>query len=228
MPSIVPSSTSTSSDPRASTATTTMSPPSPDPPPPPPHDPDRATPQSSSSLLQKIGAGFSSLKDCSPELVAIMLVKILESFNYFSLSITTVDYLSSEFGVSDVRAGSIYGLWGTLLTVYGVACGPVVDAAGIRWCLVASALSTGIARTILALTRSKGLALFSFFVPAAVGGALGVPVLTIGVKRTSPPHARGFAFSIFYWYVCLFFSFFFHCALSSRLYSLFFLPPFFY
>lgn len=98
-----------------------------------------------------------------------------------------------------MKAGSIYGTWGTLLVAYGVLGGAVIDAVGVRGCLVASALATGAARATLALTRSKGMALFSFFVPAAVGGALGVPVLTIGVKRCSPPHARGFAFSIFYW-----------------------------
>jgi len=93
-----------------------------------------------------------------------------------------------------------------LLTLYGVLCGPLIDAVGVRGCLIVSALATGTARTIMALTRSKGLALFSYFLPAAVGGALGVPVLTIGVKRCSPQHARGFAFSIFY------------CTFSNRFY----------
>lgn len=125
-------------------------------------------------------------------------IQILESFNYFSLSITAADYLTGEFGVPDVQAGSIYGAWGMLIVLYGVLGGAVIDAVGIRGCLMFSAAATGAARTALALTRSKGVALFCFFVPAAVGGALGVPVLTIGVKRCSPPHPRGFAFSIFY------------------------------
>ena len=98
----------------------------------------------------------------------------------------------------DVQAGSIYGAWGMLIVLYGVLGGAVIDAVGVRGCLLFSAAATGAARAALALTRSKGVALFCFFVPAAIGGALGVPVLTIGVKRCSPPHARGFAFSIFY------------------------------
>jgi len=84
------------------------------------------------------------------------------------------------------------------IVLYGVLGGAVIDAVGIRGCLLFSAAATGAARAALALTRSKAVALFVFFVPAALGGALGVPVLTIGVKRCSPPHARGFAFSIFY------------------------------
>jgi len=100
--------------------------------------------------------------------------------------------------VPDVQAGSIYGAWGMLIVLYGVLGGAVIDAVGVRGCLLFSAAATGAARAALALTRSKGVALFCFFVPAAIGGALGVPVLTIGVKRCSPPHARGFAFSIFY------------------------------
>ena len=125
-------------------------------------------------------------------------IQVLESFNYFSLSITAADYLTGEFGVPDVQAGSIYGAWGMLIVLYGVLGGAVIDAVGVRGCLLFSATATGAARAALALTRSKGVALFCFFVPAAIGGALGVPVLTIGVKRCSPPHARGFAFSIFY------------------------------
>ena len=85
-----------------------------------------------------------------------------------------------------------------LIVLYGVLGGAVIDAVGVRGCLLFSAAATGAARAALALTRSKGVALFCFFVPAAIGGALGVPVLTIGVKRCSPPHARGFAVSIFY------------------------------
>ena len=85
-----------------------------------------------------------------------------------------------------------------LIVLYGVLGGAVIDAVGVRGCLLFSAAATGAARAALALTRSKGAALFCFFVPAAIGGALGVPVLTIGVKRCSPPHARGFAFSLFY------------------------------
>ena len=98
----------------------------------------------------------------------------------------------------DVQAGSIYGAWGMLIVLYGVLGGAVIDAVGVRGCLLFSAAATGAARAALAVTRSKGAAMFCFFVPAAIGGALGVPVLTIGVKRCSPPHARGFAFSLFY------------------------------
>lgn len=98
----------------------------------------------------------------------------------------------------DVTAGSIYGAWGMLIVLYGVLGGAAIDAVGVRGCLLFSAATTGAARALLAITRSKGLALFCFFVPAAIGGALGVPVLTIGVKRCAPPHARGFAFSLFY------------------------------
>lgn len=40
-------------------------------------------------------------------------------------------YLTEEFGVSDIRAGTLYGLWGTLLTLYGFALGGMIDVLGV-------------------------------------------------------------------------------------------------
>lgn len=88
---------------------------------------------------------------------------VLESFNYFSTSLLFVLYLTQEFGVSDievmdyspatctrpvklmasawahhalrlVQAGTLYGLWGTLLVVYGIAFSSVIDLFGAHSC----------------------------------------------------------------------------------------------
>ena len=39
-------------------------------------------------------------------------------------------YLTEEFGISDYRAGTLYGLWGTLLTAYGFLLGGAIDFLG--------------------------------------------------------------------------------------------------
>lgn len=97
-----------------------------------------------------------------------------------------------------MEAGSLYGLWGTLIVGVGVLCGGVIDAAGVRTSLLVSSAATIIARAALATTTSRAVAVAALLGPASLGGALGVPVLTIGVKRASPPHSRATAFSMFY------------------------------
>lgn len=54
-------------------------------------------------------------------------------YNYFSLSRSMTLYLTEEFGVSDYRAGTLYGAWGTLLTAYGFLLGGAIDVLGALW-----------------------------------------------------------------------------------------------
>lgn len=126
------------------------------------------------------------------------LLQVLESFNYFSLSITLADFLTAAFGASDVEAGSLYGAWGAALVGAGMALGPVIDVAGVRRSLLLSASVTAVSRAALAAVTSRRAAIAILLVPVSLGGALGSPVLTIGVKRAAPERARGFVFSLFY------------------------------
>ncbi len=124
--------------------------------------------------------------------------QVLESFNYFSLSITLADYLTASFGASDVEAGSLYGAWGAALVGAGMALGPLIDAAGVRRSLLLSATVTALSRAALAIVTGRRAAIAILLVPVSLGGALGSPVLTIGVKRAAPERARGFVYSLLY------------------------------
>lgn len=55
---------------------------------------------------------------------------MLESYNYFSLSRLFVLYLTEDFGISDLTAGTLYGVWGMLLTAYGFFLGGAIDFLG--------------------------------------------------------------------------------------------------
>ena len=65
------------------------------------------------------------------QLWILYLLKLLESFAYFSLSYVLVLYLSEEFGYSDVAAGWVYGFFGMLISVYGVLVGFIIDQLGL-------------------------------------------------------------------------------------------------
>ena len=50
----------------------------------------------------------------------------------------------------------------------------------------------------MAVTRSRTVLLLTLLGPETLSAALGVPVLTIGIKRFTSPGNRGFAFALFY------------------------------
>jgi proton-dependent oligopeptide transporter, POT family len=122
----------------------------------------------------------------------------LESYNYFSLSRILALYLTEQFGFSDMSAGTIYGLWGTLLTLYGLFLGGAIDWMGIKKSLVVCFVLNIGSRLVMGCTTTPWLLLLTLLGPNTVAGSLGVPVMTISVKRYTNEHNRGFAFSLFY------------------------------
>lgn len=87
-----------------------------------------------SCTARVLKATVTSLLCTSPppnrDLYIIFTLKVLESYNYFSLSRLLVLYLTENFGVDDYNAGVLYGLWGTLLTAYGFFLGGAIDILG--------------------------------------------------------------------------------------------------
>ena len=111
---------------------------------------------------------FALLRRAPPELRLVYLVKALDSYGYFALSEVFTTYFS-EFGVSDVAAGTYYGAWGTAITAYGVATGFAIDAMGVRRSLVACYTLQTLARLILAFTTNKTVAVVVLNVNKHIG-----------------------------------------------------------
>lgn len=68
-------------------------------------------------------AGLHSLSDSPPELWKAYVLKFLDSYAYFSFSLIFTLFLSDDFGMSDIEAGTYYGAWGALVTVFGLFTG---------------------------------------------------------------------------------------------------------
>ena len=90
------------------------------------------------------------------ELWILYVLKLLESFAYFSLSYVLVLYLSEEFGYSDQGAGWLYGFFGMLISLYGVFVGFIIDQLGVKRSLARAASSSHcVARQSRARTRLR-------------------------------------------------------------------------
>ena len=153
---------------------------------------------SPTALLAKVTSGFSSLKGSPPELYKAYALKFLDSYSYFSFSIIFTLFLSEDFGYSDVTAGGIYGLWGALITVYGLLTGFVVDNIGVAKSLRLGFAVSLVARILIFATTSRYMLLLNICVTLPLGNCLGIPVLTTGIRRYTNEHCRGFAFGLFY------------------------------
>jgi hypothetical protein len=146
------------------------------------------------NLLQ----GFTSLQGSPPELFTAFVLKFLDSYSYFSFSIIFTLFLSNDFGLDDVTAGTLYGAWGALITIYGLLTGFVVDNLG-----VARSLRLGFALSLLArigifMTTSKTMLYIHLCGTLPLANCLGIPVLTTGIRRYTNDSNRGFAFGLFY------------------------------
>ena len=140
---------------------------------------------------------FALLRRAPPELRLVYLLKALDSYGYFALSEVFTTYFS-EFGVSDVAAGTYYGAWGTAITAYGVATGFAIDAMGVRRSLVACYALQTLARLVLAFTTDTRVAVVTLFTIQALASSWGAPVMTIAIKRIVADADRVVSFGIFY------------------------------
>ena len=151
-----------------------------------------------SHLVGQVWQGFQSLRGSPSELYKAFALKFLDSYSYFSFSIIFTLFLSHDFGFSDVQAGAFYGLWGALSTLYGLLVGTLVDKLGVSKSLQLGFVLTLLARVCIAFTTSKTMLLVQICGTLPLGNCLGIPVLTIGIRRYTHESAMGFAFGLFY------------------------------
>lgn len=139
-----------------------------------------------------------SLRRAPRELWLAFVLKLVSSCVYFSTALVFVPYLSSEFKYDDVMAGTIYGVWGFLSSVAGVAVGPLIDRLGVRRSLLLGFVVGACGTCAMALAKSTWLLLIAVCGLLPLSTALGIPVLTIGIKRYTSAANRRIAYGIFY------------------------------
>jgi len=149
-------------------------------------------------IVERVRDGFASLRGTPPELPKAYVLKFLDSYAYFSFSLIFTLFLSSDFGFSDVEAGTAYGAWGALVTVFGLLTGFVIDSWGVAASLRVGFAVSLAARIMIFLTTSRAVLYANVFVLLPLGNCLGIPVLATGVRRYTREDARGFAFGLFY------------------------------
>lgn len=107
-------------------------------------------------------------------------------------------FLSDDFGMSDVQAGTVYGAWGALITIFGLFTGTVIDNLGVAKCLRIGFVLSLLSRITIFLCTSRGVLYIVLLGTLPFSNCLGIPVLTVGIRRYTNEVNRGFAFGLFY------------------------------
>lgn len=160
--------------------------------------PPRPAPGTGAEKTVSCLSSIRMLRHAPRELWLLMVLKVLESYGYFSMSLSLTVFLSDEFGFTDTEAGVMYGTWGLLISVFGLITGIAVDMLGVRRALIVGSVLSTAGRFWLTVAQSRWEVYTVLFGVLPLGLAFGIPVLTIGVKRYTNSRTRTFAFSVFY------------------------------
>jgi len=142
---------------------------------------------------------FMVLKGAVRELWLIFGTKVLTITAYGLVGTSTLGlWLSSDVGLSDQSAGIVIASWSSVLTIFTVMVGSLVDAIGIRKSLLAGFGLCVLARFTMSFFSAPWIALPLGLLPLALGEALQTPVMVAAVRRFSTTRQRSIAFSIYY------------------------------
>eukprot|EP00300_Choanocystis_sp_HF-7_P042714 c9421_g1_i1.p1 GENE.c9421_g1_i1~~c9421_g1_i1.p1 ORF type:complete len:499 (-),score=121.94 c9421_g1_i1:84-1580(-) len=151
-----------------------------------------------SGKMKAAYAEIEPLKKAPRELWIVYVLKLLESYGYFSMSLILTLYLSEEFGYDDVDAGLIYGVFGMLVSVYGIFVGFVIDNFGVQRSLILGHILLVAGRILLGIAKSQTVLLLVLFIIIPMGMCFGIPVMMTGIRRYTDSSNRTAAFGLFY------------------------------
>eukprot|EP00128_Syssomonas_multiformis_P005451 Colp12_sorted_trinity150504_noHs@32239 len=141
--------------------------------------------------------GWGVLKAAPRELWLIFLMKFLTSYAYYSVATNLTSFLTEEMDYSDYQAGWVYGTFGLLISVFQLCVGPVLDALGVRWALIAGAVVNTVSHAIIFMAKDDKLLLSAMYGFQPIAQALGVPVMSIAIRRYTNSTNRVLAYGLF-------------------------------
>ena len=95
--------------------------------------------------------------------------------------------------MSDIQAGSIYGAWGAMITIFGLVTGTMIDNLGMAKCLRIGFVMSFLSWVVIFATASKEVLSVCLLITLPFSNCLGIPMLTVGISRYTNDVNRGFA-----------------------------------
>jgi MFS family permease len=148
-------------------------------------------------VIEDYLGGLFGLFTCPREIWFAYLLKIMESLCYFSTVLVLMAFLTQDMGLSDVRAGTIFGIFSASMSFFMLFVGFISDSLGIKKALIVGLVIALAGRMSIAFTTLPWLVYPGLFL-LSVGFAFMIPLLAAAVALFSTKPMRKFAFSWFY------------------------------
>ncbi|MHC4698378.1 MAG: MFS transporter [Planctomycetota bacterium] len=150
-----------------------------------------------SIVLHEYINGLRGLFTCPREIWFAFLIKVMESLCYFSSVLVLMAFLTQDMGLSDVTAGTIFGIFSASMSFFMLFVGFVADSLGIKKALIVGLVIALVGRMSIAFTTSPWIVYPGLFV-LSVGFAYMIPLLAAAVALFSTKPTQKFAFSWYY------------------------------
>ena len=160
----------------------------------PPAVDQKNSPSAAVSFLGKFTVLFGAVR----ELWIVFALAGLGNVAYRLVNFTLTLWLSSDLGLSDVRAGVVVTIWSAALTLTVVLVGSLTDALGLRKTFLLAFGLCIISRVFLTFTTLKWVALGGGLMLLAIGEGMTTPSKVAALRRYTTTAQRSIAFSVFY------------------------------
>ncbi len=141
--------------------------------------------------------GLLGLFSCPREIWIAYVVKVLESICYFSSVLVLMLFLTQDMGLSDIQAGTIFGIFSASMSFFMLFVGFIADSMGIKKALLVGLVIALVGRLAITFTTSPWVVYPGLFV-LSVGFAYMIPLIAAAVKLFSTKKAQKYAFSWYY------------------------------
>ncbi|MGI5865415.1 MAG: MFS transporter [Myxococcales bacterium] len=138
--------------------------------------------------------GLKHLKGCPREIWIAYAVKVLESLCYFSSVLVLMPFLIADMGMSDVKAGTVFGIFSASMSFFSLFVGFVADSLGIKKALLTGLLVALVGRVAISFSTSVWIVYPGLFF-LSVGFAYMIPLIAASVKLFSTRKAQKFGSS---------------------------------
>ena len=150
-----------------------------------------------SNVVNEYINGLRGLFTCPREIWFAFLIKVMESLCYFSSVLVLMAFLTQDMGLSDLTAGTVFGIFSASMSFFMLFVGFVADSFGIKKALIIGLVIALVGRMSIAVTTSPWIVYPGLFV-LSVGFAYMIPLLAAAVALFSTKPTRKFAFSWYY------------------------------
>ena len=133
------------------------------------------------------------------QVLTVLSLEFLNSFRSFGLRFVLYNYITNEFNITDVHAGTLLGIKGFVDIVFGLSGSILVDIIGVRKISLIAMSVAIIGRTLLAFGRTQYTLYVSLFLFSPMGDALlSTGLYRVALKKLTTPTTRPFAFACSY------------------------------